>query len=149
MAAPTNPLDPLLCFAVYSLERKLGRIYRELLAPWGLSYTQYLALVTLWAHEGEPLSVGELGARLDLDTGTMSPLLRRLETRGLISRGRLANDERVVVVALTPEGDALREELADVQQCLRERLPMQPEDAIELRDRARALNDLLPSATAA
>lgn len=116
-------LDPMLCFAVYSLERQLGQVYRELLAPWNLSYTQYLVLIAL-GNDGT-LSVGRLGELLGLDSGTLSPLLKRLESRGVVSRSRAVGDERVVEVSLTVDGLRLRDELSDVPRCFAERMPLE------------------------
>ncbi len=113
-------LDPMLCFAVYSAGHRIGQVYRELLAPWGLSYTQYLVLIALW-NDGA-LPVGRIGEQLGLDSGTLSPLLKRLEARGLIARSRSERDERVVTAELTDAGLALRDELADVPRCFGERL---------------------------
>jgi len=139
----SRALDPLLCFAVYSLERRIGRVYAELLAPWGLSYTQYLVLTLLGANHGVPLTLGELGRMLDLDSGTLSPLVKRLERRGLVRRDRDRDDERVVVVALTDDGRDLHAELADVQRCLAERLPDDRAAAADLMARLREANDFL------
>jgi len=127
-AAPV--LDSMLCFAVYSAEHRVAAVYRELLAPWGLSYTQYLVLVALWADGS--LTVGRLGELMGLDSGTLSPLLKRLETRGLLERSRSAQDERVVTVALTERGLALRDELADVPRCFGERLGISREQGAAL-----------------
>ncbi len=135
----TAVLDPMLCFAVYSAERRIGQVYRELLAPHGLSYTQYLVLIALW-EDGE-LSVGRIGELLGLDSGTLSPLLKRLEARGLLARSRSIADERVVTVALTEAGLALRDDLADVPRCLGERLGTTRERADAL---VRALDALVP-----
>ncbi|WP_278237386.1 MarR family transcriptional regulator [Isoptericola sp. AK164] len=136
-------LDPLLCFAVYSLERRIGRLYADLLAPWRLSYTQYLVVEMLGANRGQPLTVGELGRLLDLDSGTLSPLLKRLEARDLVRRGRSPEDERVVTVVLTEAGRAMHGELADVQRCLAERLPPDHAAAADLLARLREANDYL------
>ncbi|GAA2181169.1 MarR family transcriptional regulator [Brooklawnia cerclae] len=130
-------IDPMLCFAVYSADRRIGQVYRELLAPWSLSYTQYLVLVALWSEDD--LTVGRLGSLLGLDSGTLSPLLKRLETRGLITRARSADDERVVAIGLTDAGAALRDELADVPRCLGERLSITREQADDLIRRLRVL----------
>ncbi|WP_407317878.1 MarR family transcriptional regulator [Isoptericola halotolerans] len=143
-AGASTVLDPMLCFAVYSLERRIGRVYAELLAPWGLSYTQYLVLTVLWANHDVPLTVGELGRLLDLDSGTLSPLVKRLESRGLVVRHRAADDERVVMVSLTDDGRGLRTELADLQRCLAERMPADPGEAEDLLARLRAASDRLP-----
>ncbi len=119
-ATATEMLDPMLCFAVYSAERRIGQVYRELLAPWGLSYTQYLVLIALWGDGALP--VGRIGELLGLDSGTLSPLLKRLESRGLVTRSRSTADERVVTVHLTDAGLALRDEMADIPRCFGERL---------------------------
>lgn len=102
--------DEMVCFAVYASARATTQAYRSLLAPWGLTYVQYLVLVTLWT-EGDQ-SVSDLGAHLQLDSGTLSPLLRRMEASGLVSRERRDRDERVVTVTLTERGHDLRVELA-------------------------------------
>ncbi len=130
-------LDPMLCFAVYSAEHRIGQIYRELLAPWRLSYTQYLVLIALWSDGSLP--VGRIGETLGLDSGTLSPLLKRLESRGLVSRRRSTVDERVVTVHLTDAGLALRDELADVPRCFAERLGVTREQADALLAGLRAL----------
>lgn len=109
-----NPLslDNQLCFAIYAASRALTGLYRELLADMELTYPQYLVMLVLWEHATMP--VKELGAALRLDSGTLSPLLRRMEERGLLRRTRSAEDERVVLVALTEEGAALRERALDI-----------------------------------
>ena len=99
-------LDSQLCFLVYRLHRALNERYRAVLADLGLTYPQYLVMLVLW--EGEPVSVGELGGRLHLDSGTLSPLLKRMEGAGLIARTRSADDERSVRISLTAAGRALR-----------------------------------------
>lgn len=112
-AMPTPLLEQQICFALYSASRALTARYRELLAPLGITYPQYLVLLVLW--EDGTSTVSRLGDRLQLDSGTLSPLLRRLEASGHIDRGRSAADERVVEVSLTPGGDALREATASFQ----------------------------------
>ncbi|TXN29933.1 MarR family winged helix-turn-helix transcriptional regulator [Lacisediminihabitans profunda] len=99
-------LDGQVCFALYNASHALTARYRELLDPLGVTYPQYLALLVLW--ESGPMSVSGLGDRLHLDSGTLSPLLRRLEKAGLIARNRLPHDERSVEVSLTDAGNALR-----------------------------------------
>ncbi|AWN34489.1 MarR family winged helix-turn-helix transcriptional regulator [Methylobacterium radiodurans] len=109
---PTDPqrLDNQLCFAVYAAAHAFGRAYRALLGQHDLTYPQYLVLLVLWEEEG--LTVKEIGNRLFLDSGTLTPLLKRLETSGRVRRARDRVDERQVSIFLTPEGRALREELA-------------------------------------
>lgn len=99
-------LDDQLCFALYSASRALTRAYAPLLEPLGLTYPQYLVLLVLW--EGDALPVKRLGERLALDSGTLTPLLKRLEHQGLVVRKRGEDDERVVRIHLTPAGRALR-----------------------------------------
>ena len=102
----------MLCFNLYAATRAMNRYYLTLLAPWQLTYPQYLVLKLLWTRES--LTVGEIATNLMLDSGTTSPLVRRLESRGLIQRSRSSEDERVVTVRLTTEGRALEDELSDV-----------------------------------
>ncbi len=101
-------LDQQLCFAVYSAAHAFNRFYRPLLGRLGLTYPQYLVLLVLW--ETDRLSVSAIGERLLLDSGTLTPLLKRMETMGLVTRQRAASDERQVVVALTAKGQELRRE---------------------------------------
>ncbi|MGQ3385112.1 MarR family winged helix-turn-helix transcriptional regulator [Glutamicibacter sp. TV12E] len=107
-------VDEMVCFSLYSASRATNRAYAELLAPWQLTYTQYLVLVVLW-NEG-PKPVREIGDMLQLDSGTLSPLLRRLESKDYIERQRSEADSRVVNVALTPSGTKLRHELAHIPE---------------------------------
>ena len=123
-------LDEMLCFALYSANHRMAQHYRELLAPWQLTYPQYLVLVALW-RDG-PLTVTRLGRLLGLDSGTVSPLLKRLEARGLVTRSREASDERVVTVRLTDRGVALEAELAEVQRCLADRVAIEAGAARDL-----------------
>ena len=105
---PTTPalLDKQLCFAVYSASHAFTRAYRSLLDPLGLTYPQYLVLLVLWESDG--LRVKEIGARLFLDSGTLTPLLKRLETSGYVTRVRDTGDERQVSINLTADGWALK-----------------------------------------
>lgn len=99
-------LDEQLCFAVYSASRALTRAYGPLLEPLGLTYPQYLTMLVLWEKDG--MTVKEIGERLALDSGTLTPLLKRLEQQGYVERKRSTEDERVVHVALTQTGKHLR-----------------------------------------
>lgn len=101
-------LDQQVCFALYAASRAVTDVYRPLLAELGLTYPQYLVMLALW--EREPCTVREIGTALELDYGTVSPLLKRLEGQGLLLRRRSAADERQVEVELTPEGRALRDQ---------------------------------------
>ena len=105
-------LDSQLCFLVYRLHRALNERYRPVLAELGLTYPQYLVMLVLW--EAEPMTVGELGGRLHLDSGTLSPLLKRMEGAGLVARTRSAEDERSVRISLTVAGRDLRARATNV-----------------------------------
>lgn len=100
-------LDQQLCFALYSTSLAMTKLYKPLLAPLGLTYPQYLALLVLWERDGQ--TVSELGERLFLDSGTLTPLLKRMEVAGWLQRERATVDERRVIVSLTAEGRALRQ----------------------------------------
>lgn len=116
----STALASLLCFDVYAASRALTRAYRPLLEPLGLTYPQFLVMLSLWEAEervavsGIPLTVGALGERLSLDSGTLSPLLKRLESVGLVARERSRQDEREVTVLLTETGRALEARSAHV-----------------------------------
>jgi DNA-binding MarR family transcriptional regulator len=105
-------LSRQLCFALHSTTLALGRVYARVLAPLELTYTQYLALMVLW--EMEEVSVKRLGERLLLDSGTLTPLLKRMETAGLVARRRDPDDERRVLVTVTPAGAVLKEQARDI-----------------------------------
>ncbi len=111
-SAPVVTLDDLLCFDLYAASRAVTARYRPLLEPLGLTYPQYLVMTVLW--EGEAVTMTELGARLHLDSGTLSPLVRRLQDDGLVSKQRRAEDERSVEIATTPAGKALKRRAAKV-----------------------------------
>ena len=96
-----------LCFAVYSTAHAFNRFYKPMLDRLGLTYPQYLVMLVLWEQDGLP--VKEIGERLFLDSGTLTPLLKRLEAAGLVKRTRSSEDERQVIVALTAQGEALKE----------------------------------------
>ena len=113
-AADWQQLDNQLCFALYSASLATTRIYKPLLEPLGLTYPQYLALLVLWEHDG--LTVGELGERLFLDSGTLTPLLKRMEAAGWLIRERASDDERRVLLQLTPTGRALKARARSVPQ---------------------------------
>ena len=101
----TLPIGKQLCFAVYSASHAFTRAYRTLLEPLGLTYPQYLVMLVLWERDG--MRVKEIGAELYLDSGTLTPLLKRLESLGLVRRVRDARDERQVSILLTPMGRGL------------------------------------------
>jgi DNA-binding MarR family transcriptional regulator len=107
-------LDKQLCFALYSASLAMTKVYKPLLAPLGLTYPQYLVMLALW--EGDGQSVSELGDKLALDSGTLTPLLKRLEAQGQLSRERDSADERRVIVRLTPVGRQLKIQARRVPQ---------------------------------
>jgi MarR family transcriptional regulator, organic hydroperoxide resistance regulator len=100
--APEMSLDQQLCFALYSASLAMTKVYRPLLARLGLTYPQYVVMLALWEYDG--LSIGELGERVALDSGTLTPLLKRMQALGLVERTRSAADERLVLVTLTRAG---------------------------------------------
>jgi DNA-binding MarR family transcriptional regulator len=105
-------LDGQLCFALYSANLAMGKLYRQLLSGLDLTYPQYLVMLVLW--EGDGITVSELGDRLFLDSATLTPLLKRLQVAGLVQRTRGTHDERQVIVTLTDQGRALREKAGQV-----------------------------------
>ena len=135
---PQLRLDAQLCFPLYAASRAVTKEYAALLEGTGLTYPQYLVMLVLWEQE-EPPSVGELGERLRLDSGTLTPLLKRLETAALVARGRDPEDERRVLVSLTDAGWALRGRVADVPLRLQAAMRLSLPEALALRDRLTAL----------
>ena len=109
-------LDNQLCFAVYSASLAMTKLYKPLLDELGLTYPQYLTLLVLWERDG--LTVSELGERLSLDSGTLTPLLKRLEAAGLISRIRAIEDERRVHITLTTAGRKLKARAQKIPSCI-------------------------------
>lgn len=131
MSQPELLLSNQLCFLVHSLDRAIGARYRPLLARLGLTYPQYLAMLALW--ERDALEVGRLCTMLHLDTGTVSPLLKRLEVQGLVQRRRGKDDERVVTVSLTPAGRALEEHARSIPGAIASCLLAGPQEYHELK----------------
>ena len=132
-------LDRQVCFPLYAATNLLNRLYTPVLAELGLTYPQYLVMLVLWEHQTQ--TVGALGARLYLDSGTLSPLLKRMEAAGLVVRRRDPADERKVSVALTDQGRALREQAIHVPETVSD--GYEPEGIDELRDSVRALVSIL------
>ena len=137
-------LDHQICFAVYSTAHAFNRVYKPLLDRLGLTYPQYLAMLVLWERDGVP--VKDIGERLFLDSGTLTPLLKRLEAAGLIKRTRSTEDERQVLIALTPQGHALREKARSVPHsilaasaCTVAELSAMKNEIVALRDRLNAV----------
>ncbi|WP_022722030.1 MarR family winged helix-turn-helix transcriptional regulator [Rhodopseudomonas sp. B29] len=135
--APRSPdkqkLENQLCFALYSTLLGVNKVYRGLLREFDLTYPQYLVMLVLW--EKDRVNVSEICDQLYLETTTLTPLLKRLEARGLISRRRSAEDERQVIVGLTDEGRALRQQLKHVPDCLGAAMGGSLDEIVELRNK--------------
>lgn len=140
-------LDEQLCFALYTASRAMTGCYRPLLDELGLTYPQYLVLLVLW--ERGDLPVTGLGAALRLDTGTLSPLLKRLEAAGLVTRGRQPADERSVLVGLTAAGRELEVRVAAAQRRLGDAIGLDRAELAELRDVVTRLTERLHAAARA
>jgi DNA-binding MarR family transcriptional regulator len=124
-------LDRQVCFALYSASRAATAVYRPMLEELGLTYPQYLAMLVLW--ESEPRGVKELGEELGLDSGTLSPLLKRLEVLGLVERRRSGEDERRVAIHLTAAGRALSGRATGIPQRLADAAGLSPDELEQLR----------------
>lgn len=141
-AMPLLHLDNQLCFSVYSLSRLITQRYTPLLKPLDLTYPQYLVMLVLWQSLEEGLSeltIGDLTQRLKLDTGTVTPLLKRMETKQLLTRQRSDKDERIVLIKLTQKGCDLREDAKTVPYDLLCRSEVNAEQVIGLRDSLKAM----------
>ena len=134
-------LHEQLCFALYTATHRIIRAYRPLLEPLGLTYVQYLVMLVLW--ESAPRSVGELGQQLHLDSGTLTPLLKRMEKSGLVLRERDSEDERRVLISLTDEGRNLRTKANEVSDSMLCQIELTRPDAVELRQRIMELANTL------
>jgi DNA-binding MarR family transcriptional regulator len=137
-------LDNQICFAVYSAAHAFNRVYKPLLDRLGLTYPQYLVMLVLWERDGVALK--EIGEQLFLDSGTLTPLLKRLEQAGLIKRTRSTEDERQVLIGLTSHGHALKDKARSVppsilaaSQCSVAELSTMKNEIVALRDRLNAL----------
>ena len=120
-----------LCFPMYACSRKIVGNYTPYLKPLGLTYTQYIVMMVLW--EKKNINVGQLGETLRLDAGTLTPLLKRLEKAGYVTRKKSSKDERVTVISLTSEGDKLKEKCKDIPlQMAKKGSPLCEEDARQL-----------------
>lgn len=132
-------LDRQVCFALAVASRTVIGLYRPLLEPMGLTHPQYLVMLALWEHE--PLRVGELADRLSLEPATLSPLLKRLEAGGHLTRGRDPDDERALAVSLTPAGRRLRRRAEKIPPAIIATLGMDVTELEEIRDRLTTLID--------
>ncbi|MEG0132824.1 MAG: MarR family transcriptional regulator [Clostridium sp.] len=133
-------LENQLCFSLYAASREVIKLYKPILETHNLTYTQYVAMIVLW--EEERMTIKEIGQRLHLDSGTLTPLLKKLECRGLITRHRDVNDDRVVIVELTRIGLGLKSDILDVPKDVFCKLNISKEKVEELKYR---LDDLLQS----
>ena len=140
-ADPMLLLDNQLCFALYSASLAMTKLYKPLLDELGLTYPQYLVMLVLW--EGDGLMVSELGQRLYLDSGTLTPLLKRLEAAGLVSRLRDVADERRVHVHLTAAGRKLKARAAKVPACVLQASQCSLPELKQLTDQVRTLRERL------
>lgn len=123
-------LDNQLCFPLYAASREIVNLYTPILSEIGITYTQYIAFMALW--EAGSMTVGDLGRRLFLDNGTLTPMLKKLEAQGYVTRTRSPEDERVVIVSITDKGYELREKCLDVPKRMSGCVSLSPEDAAEL-----------------
>jgi DNA-binding MarR family transcriptional regulator len=139
-------LDDQLCFSIYAASHAFNRFYKPLLTPLGLTYPQYLVLLTLWEEDGLPLKA--IGERLSLDSGTLTPLLRRMEQSGLLSRARDAADERLVRLHLTAKGKKLRAKAESFPQLITTASHCSGAELAALRQLIFALRDDLEAAAA-
>jgi DNA-binding MarR family transcriptional regulator len=145
-ATGTAEVDPLrledqLCFALYAATRAMTRTFRVRLEPLGLTYPQYLVMIVLWEQDG--LSIKQIGERLMLDSGTLTPLLKRLEAMKLLRRERAKLDEREVRITLTKEGRRLRASALDARRYVECRVQMSDKDVDTLRNDIMGLVDRL------
>jgi MarR family transcriptional regulator, organic hydroperoxide resistance regulator len=145
MADDMPRLGEFVCFSVYALEHAFTRLYKPLLDRLGLTYPQYLVMVCLWEQDEQ--TVGSLGARLGLESSTLTPLLKRMEANGLLHRRRDRADERQVRVTLSGAGVALRERAKAVPACLGAALSQDPDELRTLIRRLDGLRAVLEQAT--
>src|SRR5436190_7021355 len=137
-------LDHQICFAVYSTAHAFNRVYKPLLDRLGLTYPQYLVMMVLWERDGVP--VKDIGEKLHLDSGTLTPLLKRLEAADLVKRTRSTEDERQVLIALTPKGRALKEQARAVPQAILASSACSVGELFAMKNELLALRDRLNAA---
>lgn len=126
----TLKLSNQLCFPLYAAAKAVIKAYTPLLEPFGITYTQYITMMVLWEYQ--PIAVKDLGEKLYLDSGTLTPLLKKLEKLNYVKRHRSTYDERVVEILLTIEGMALKDKLKHIPQSLMQMLPLNDEEAKQL-----------------
>jgi DNA-binding MarR family transcriptional regulator len=154
LSVATVGIDSQLCFALYSASRAMTAAYRPILANMNLTYPQYLVLLVLWEHTadasskgGSGVTVSRLGDRLQLDSGTLSPLLKRLEANGFVRRERSSDDERLVEVTLTSAGRQLEQRAQCIPAELGSATGITEKQAADLRDAVRQLTDALSASS--
>ncbi len=123
-------LENQLCFPLYACSRGMIKLYRPYLEPLGLTYTQYIAMMVFWEHK--KINVKELGKKLYLDSGTLTPVLKSLEAKGFVNRYRSAEDERVLLVEITEAGEALKEKALHIPEELAKCVNLEDEETLEL-----------------
>ncbi|WP_291072248.1 MULTISPECIES: MarR family winged helix-turn-helix transcriptional regulator [unclassified Empedobacter] len=127
----TLELDNQFCFPIYALSKKIINMYRLYLDPLDITYPQYLVLMVLWKEQQQ--TVGQLGEKLFLDSGTLTPLLKRMEQKEMIVRSRNIEDERIVVISLTKKGSALKEKVKDIPEKLLESMAISVDELKQLK----------------
>ncbi|APH03841.1 MarR family winged helix-turn-helix transcriptional regulator [Bacillus weihaiensis] len=132
MSKESLSLENQICFKLYTAEKEINKIYRSLLQGLGVTYPQYLALLVLWEHNH--ISVKQLGDKLFLDSGTLTPMLKRMESNGFITRERSTEDERVVYISLTEKGKELKQEATCIPELLLEKLSLESTDISKLNE---------------
>ncbi|CAD0225050.1 MarR family transcriptional regulator [Chryseobacterium sp. D764] len=133
MENPKTPkLENQICFPLYVIAKEITGLYRPFLDELDMTYPQYLVMMVLW--EGDGLTVTHIGEKLYLDSGTLTPLLKRLESKGFISRKRKKEDERVVEVFLDEAGKQLQKKACEIPGKIQEKLGIQPEELLHLKD---------------
>ena len=123
-------LDNQLCFPLYAAARKVTNLYTPVLKPLGLTYTQYLVFMVLWEKDG--VTVSDICDRLMLDSGTITPLLKKMEAAGYVERNRSKQDERIVMITLTAKGRELKEKAGSVPGCIGSCISLEPAEAVQL-----------------
>jgi len=125
-------LDNQICFPLYVIAKEITGLYRPFLDEIDITYPQYLVMMVLWENDG--LTVSHIGDKLFLDSGTLTPLLKRLEVKGFIVRKRKKEDERVVEIFLTENGKQLQQKACEIPGKIQQKLDIQPEDLVELKN---------------
>lgn len=134
-------LDNQLCFSLYAASREVIKVYKPLLDKYGLTYTQYIAMLVIWEHE--TITVKEMGKNLHLDSGTLTPVLKKLLSMELIIKYRDINDDRVVVIKLTQKGRKLKDEIIDIPEQMKCKIGENSEEVKELKELKEILDRLL------